>query len=352
MRSPLRLLAVALLGSTALHCASTEATPSSRSPDRQATYPDSNPAGSPNQLNEELTYANGTPNYAEVPSRVPSPAIAEPAPQPRGLRIELVDDAEQALPAYSQGGQRYVLGQIGERYQIRIVNPTGARVEAVVSVDGLDAIDGRPANLSKRGYILAPYGEATIDGFRTSLDSVATFRFSSVRDSYAGRTKHARNVGVIGVAFFRERPPPVVRESPPPMARRIPTPDGEERAEESPPAQKSEDRAAPAPANAERAPAHAAGRGGSTGSSAETASRPGLGTEFGEARESHVAETTFVRADSSPMAVSELRYDDREGLLSRGIELSPPPRDPHDVENAMRDTARPFPVGRFAQAPR
>ena len=45
-----------------------------------------------------------------------------------------------------------------------------------------------------------------IDGWRTSEDSVAAFRFSSIEDSYAERMGDGRNVGVIGAAFFREAP--------------------------------------------------------------------------------------------------------------------------------------------------
>jgi hypothetical protein len=51
------------------------------------------------------------------------------------------------------------------------------------------------------------------------------------------------------------------------------------------------------------------------------------------------------------MAISELRYDDRDGLLSRGIQLDPPARDPRDAENELRDTAQAFPGSRFAQPP-
>jgi hypothetical protein len=246
--------------------------------------------------------------------------------------MELVDDSMNVLPTYDQDGRRYVLGQMGGRYQVRIVNPTSSRVEAVVSVDGLDAVDGRPASLNKRGYIIPAYGDVTIDGFRTSLDTVAAFRFSSVRDSYAARTRHARNVGVVGVAFYRERPPPPPHYESPPL-RRVPEADDEERA-------------APAPPAASPAPATKSAEGGASG-----AARPGLGTRFGETRESHVTETSFIRADSSPMSVAELRYDDREGLLSRGIQLDPPVRDPRDAENDLRDTAQPFPESRFAQPP-
>ena len=75
-----------------------------------------------------------------------------------------------------------------------------------MSVDGLDVLDGQAASFAKRGYLIDPHGEVEIDGFRQSLDTVAAFRFGSVRSSYAAQ-KHGdtRNVGVIGVALFHER---------------------------------------------------------------------------------------------------------------------------------------------------
>jgi hypothetical protein len=98
-----------------------------------------------------------------------------------------------------------VVGEAGRRYNLRISNQTAGRFEVVASVDGLDVIDGKTATPGKRGYILNPNSTLTIDGFRTSDESVAAFRFAAVRDSYAARTGDDRNVGVIGFAFFAER---------------------------------------------------------------------------------------------------------------------------------------------------
>ncbi len=42
--------------------------------------------------------------------------------------------------------------------------------------------------------------------------------------------------------------------------------------------------------------------------------RPGLGTEWGETRTSHVHDVEFVRASESPYAAASLRYDDRAGV--------------------------------------
>ncbi|WP_305037335.1 hypothetical protein, partial [Anaeromyxobacter sp. SG66] len=119
--------------------------------------------------------------------------------------IQLTDEEGRALPTFSHRGRTYVLGSLGGRYLVRVRNDSGRRVEVVVSVDGRDVIDGRPATWTKRGYLVEGWSEVAIDGFRTSRESVAAFRFSSVPRSYAALTGDARDVGVVGVAVFPER---------------------------------------------------------------------------------------------------------------------------------------------------
>ncbi len=122
------------------------------------------------------------------------------------LTFALLDESGRVLPAASVGSQLYAVGQPDERYSIAVANDSGTAYEVVLSVDGLDVIDGRAASFDKRGYIVDPFTSVVIDGWRTSTDSVATFRFSSVDDSYAERMGDGRNVGVIGAAFFRAAP--------------------------------------------------------------------------------------------------------------------------------------------------
>ena len=74
----------------------------------------------------------------------------------------------------------------------------------MATVDGLDVLDGRPGSFAKRGYLVDANSSLEIDGFRRSTSAVAAFRFGSVKDSYAARTSGDRNVGVIGIAVFRE----------------------------------------------------------------------------------------------------------------------------------------------------
>jgi hypothetical protein len=282
----------------------------------------------------QTAYADSPPPPAGQVARPPSrPWWPAPEPARARARLELTSASGARLPTFYHQGRTYVLGELGERYSVRVVNPTSVRVEAVVSIDGLDAIDGKPASYAKRGYVLPPYGDVVIEGFRTSLSDVATFRFSSVSDSYADRKGVGRNVGVIGVALFRERErPPVIAQPRPPMPRSW---DGDHA--EAPSARKApSSSAAPRRDKAEAAP----GMG-------QSRERSGLGTEYGEERWSPVNQTSFERMSSSPFAVSELRYDDRAGLRARGIRLEPP-REP---ELDRRDQADPFPAGRFAEPP-
>ena len=122
------------------------------------------------------------------------------------VSIGLRDEHGGFLPGFIAGGRNYVIGEASRRYSIVIRNRTQNRLEIVVSVDGLDVIDGRPAAFSKRGYLVDPQSELEIDGFRQSMDTVAAFRFGSVRGSYANQKNgDSRNVGVIGLAIFHER---------------------------------------------------------------------------------------------------------------------------------------------------
>jgi len=240
------------------------------------------------------------------------------------------------LREYLHDGDIFVEGRQGDRYALRIKNNTGRRVEVVATVDGLDVVDGKPGDfVHKRGYVIGPWQTYDIEGFRLDMGRVAAFRFSSVRDSYAASKGDTRNVGVIGVAFFAERE--VVRRPPPPVCPkegyRYPQGGGgmgRSKAE------------APRYSTGARAEAPAASAEASASAHRDDASRrPGLGTEFGEARYSSVRETTFVRASSTtPTQVITLRYNDREGLIAMGVKLD----DPWADDSYLRRTANPFPA--------
>jgi len=113
------------------------------------------------------------------------------------------------LPTYktwTSDYRRFVVGKQDANYSITLKNRCKSRLEVVLSVDGLDVIDGKPAAFGKRGYVIAPDETLEVKGWRTSPETVARFRFSTVAGSYSNlsRGEH-RNVGVIGLAVFTEK---------------------------------------------------------------------------------------------------------------------------------------------------
>ena len=129
-----------------------------------------------------------------------------PSPVNSLVQVGLKDQSGRFLPGLTVGDRWFVAGEEGRRYSIELRNRSDLRLETVLSVDGLDVLDGRPASLRKRGYILPPRGRLVVDGFRQSTEAVAAFRFGPVRESYAQQKyRDTHNVGVIGVAIFNER---------------------------------------------------------------------------------------------------------------------------------------------------
>ena len=283
-----------------------------------------------------------------------------------GYEVQVLVDGVPTR-TFQHAGESFVMGQMGTRYTLRVLNHTGRRVEAVVSVDGRDAIDGKTADVrTKRGYLVPAWGAVDIDGWRMSEAVAAAFRFTSVADSYAARTGSARDVGVIGVAVFPERyvAPPVYVPRPRRQEweyryrddglgyapqDRAGAGSADAYAERAPAPRKSAGRAAePAPA----APSSSAIQDLESSGAPAPRSRPGLGTEFGEPMSSPVREVAFTRASATrPAAVLGVRYNDRDGLVALGIDVDGCCDEPDDL--AWRQTATPFPGSdrRYAAPP-
>ncbi|MCW1885990.1 hypothetical protein OKA04_14720 [Luteolibacter flavescens] len=113
------------------------------------------------------------------------------------------------LPTYktwTSDQRRFVVGKNDGHYSIVLKNRCKSRLEVVLSVDGLDVMDGKKASFAKRGYIIDPNETLEVKGWRTSPETVARFRFSTVAGSYANLAHgDHRNVGVIGLAVFTEK---------------------------------------------------------------------------------------------------------------------------------------------------
>lgn len=193
----------------------------------------------------------------------------------------------ETLPLYRHQGQLWVAGKPGDRYAVQISNRSGGRLLGVVSVDGVNVISGDTAATNQRGYVLSPGGAVDIAGWRKSDQDVAAFYFTALDNSYAARTHRPDNVGVIGIAAFREYQPPVVMN--------------EATADSANVAQRS---AAPAAAPLAKAESR-------------------LGTGHGERIYAPVQSVEFRRASETPDEIITVRYDSYANLVARGIIPTP-----------------------------
>jgi hypothetical protein len=230
----------------------------------------------------------------------------------------------ERLPVYVHRGKLYVAGEPGEHYAIQVNNRTGQRILAVVSVDGVNVVTGETASPDQTGYVFSPWQSYEITGWRKNAGEVAAFYFTALPNSYAARTGRSHDVGVIGLAVFREWSAP--RHRPHPHPRRM------ESAGES---GTDADAAARAQAPAETADGSSVESGASERSAphAPLQQRERLGTGHGEREHSAVTFTDFRRASPHPGEVLAIHYDRRENLVARGII----PAAPHYAQ------PRPFP---------
>jgi hypothetical protein len=220
--------------------------------------------------------------------------------------VEIYDRTEgRLLPTYTFAGKRYVVGKPGNEYAVRVRNATNERALTVMSVDGVNVITGDTASPQQSGYVLGPGESADIGGWRKDMSRTAAFYFTTLPDSYAARTGRPDNVGVIGVAVFRER----VRTPPVAMPRK----DGVGAADTMRPGARENAAAPTAPA----APASESQAFDAAQAKAQ------LGTGHGRVETSYSQYTTFERASDTPYETIAIYYDSYQNLLAMGVPVAP-----------------------------
>ncbi|HEY6643997.1 hypothetical protein [Povalibacter sp.] len=215
----------------------------------------------------------------------------------------------RVLPVHEFRGRLYVAGEPGHQYELRIRNRWRQRLLAVTSVDGVNVVSGTTAATDQGGYGVDSWSSVQIDGWRKSLDDVARFYFTSLPDSYAARTGRPDNVGVIGVALFREQ------------------------LQSRPRTHWLDDSAAKPEAEAPTANGQSAQR---------SESQDRLGTGHGHRASSPVQYVDFRRASTTPDETLAIYYDSYRNLVAQGVM----PRHPR----LMKQQPQPFPAG-FAPDP-
>jgi hypothetical protein len=223
------------------------------------------------------------------------------------VQMEVLPQSGYSFNTYQHGYQTWLAGDEGASFKVRLRNTSGERVLVVLSVDGVNAINGQTAGFHQPGYVLMPYQTLNVDGWRKSNRSVASFYFTHIADSYAARTDRPDNVGVIGGAVFREARAYGYDNRYPYEYERDRRYGG-----------KSQE----APASSRQAPmaesaAESAAPEAKSYSDGVAGSAP-LGTGHGEQRYSRVRNMQFER-ESQPAELLSIRYDSLQNLQAMGI---------------------------------
>lgn len=213
----------------------------------------------------------------------------------------LVD--EKPVQEYHKDDRVFVEGRKGSRFSLLVKNLCGNRILVHPTVDGLSAMNGKPASRhdNENGYVLPAYAEAVIPGWRLDDAEVAAFYFAGGGDSYAEREGMGENKGVIACAVWDELPHFDFSGSNCPIS-----------------ATKSVGQHTNCcscnPLRSSRS-SRSSGRAGGQ-------SVGNLGTGFGERAEHQVRHTHFTPATPEPVVTAIVFYDDRQGLEARGIRVS------------------------------
>lgn len=226
------------------------------------------------------------------------------------VTLGILNERGEWLPGCVHDGKIYVAGKHGERYKLLLRNRTSERVEVVLTVDGRDVITGEEGSRLHRGYVLHPRETCEIEGWRTSDETVAAFRFGADKDkAYSTQKGTGAHLGIIGMVVYQERQHMLLRS----MDSGI----------------------APAGLGATYS-SHTSTTitmdswvDTQTGLITRNVERPRqepraevkLGTKFGEEVHSHVAHTSFTRRHTSPDQTVTVEYDTFKNLKRRGIPI-------------------------------
>jgi hypothetical protein len=240
----------------------------------------------------------------------------------------------ETLPMYWHDGRWWVPGKPGNRYAVSLTNRSAGRTLNVIAVDGVNVVSGETAAHDQTGYVLSQGQTAQITGWRKNLARVAAFEFTAVPNSYAARTGRPDNVGVIGVAVFREK----VRYVPPPVSVGPPLSRSKAEVQQDSAREGAAGRAAASPSASNDAYAES--------ERSESRDQQRLGTGHGRSEYAPTQHVAFERAQSSPDELITIHYDSRDNLIAMGA--IPHPR----VRHGRAAEAFPGPVGFVPDPPR
>ena len=108
---------------------------------------------------------------------------------------------------YDRSGQIWIEGRKSTSFTLRVKNNSYGRILGIVSVDGLNVIDGKHVPIEdSRGYVVNSNSSVNIPGWKINQDEVREFYFTiNGHNSYVRKIgADERNIGVIAAAVYKE----------------------------------------------------------------------------------------------------------------------------------------------------
>jgi len=232
-----------------------------------------------------------------------------------------------AIREYAHGDSVWVEGRKGSEFSLRIANSGPTRILAVVTVDGLSIMDGKPGDVNGRGYIIGARDAITIPGWRLNNADIAKFMFESAPEAYAAQMGNPANIGVIGCAVFTEKMRPITVTNTTTIYRDRPNPWKYDPEWPSAPRLWFGTDTGPQTfsmgSNVTRSASPRASAMSVQASNAVQCSGTmnDVGVGFGRQESHNVTQVSFDRAHSTPDAMLTIRYGSRDRLKTEGIDI-------------------------------
>ena len=262
--------------------------------------------------------------------------------------IEIIQ-AGRVLRTIHYNGQMYIEAPPVGTYEVRLTNNSPQRRMAVMSVDGVNVINGKSAGYDGPGYVFSPWQSYAIKGWRRTSSEVASFTFEASEGSYAAQTgRGTKNTGVIGLAVFNEKPniffqTPITIYSTTTMdsnsswhnPRGIPINAAHEEADTSRGISCNATSTMGRECSVQTASTKTVRRSVTRGTngrfqgqdavaSASPSPAPTLGTGYGSQTSQYTMETTFERASTTPALIVQAHYATTEKLREWGVPVDAP----------------------------
>jgi len=124
------------------------------------------------------------------------------------FNFDVLVDGRPVKRYYDRNGHIWIEGRKGTAFTLRVKNNFYNRILGIVSVDGLNVIDGKHVpKEDSRGYVINSYSSVNVPGWKINEDEVREFYFTiNGENSYVRKIgADEKNIGVIAAAVYNEK---------------------------------------------------------------------------------------------------------------------------------------------------